>query len=72
MSEKTTNKPQRFIEAAEHESEAKRLRKAEKDFWNEVEERLAEVKERFSLVEKEKRNDFSRGAGVSPARFLCI
>lgn len=37
--------------AAKLEAEAKAMRRAEKAFWTEVEDRLDEVKEHFSLVD---------------------
>ena len=48
MSEKLTKREQ---EAFDLEAKAKAIRKAEKAFWTEVEERLEEVKKRFHLVE---------------------
>lgn len=39
-------------EAADLEAKAKAIRRAEKAFWSEVEERLDEVKERFGMSDK--------------------
>lgn len=36
-------------EASEMEAKAKALRRAEKAFWEEVEQRLSEIKKRFNL-----------------------
>ncbi len=49
MAEKRTK---RELEAADLEAKAKAIRRAEKAFWNEVEERLDEVKDRFGLSDK--------------------
>ena len=48
MSERT----KREIEASELEAKAKAIRRAEKAFWVEVEERLDEVKRRFDVSDK--------------------
>lgn len=40
-------KTKRELEAAAHEAKAKAIRRAERAFWAEVEERLEEVKEKF-------------------------
>ena len=49
MSETRTK---RELEAAKLEAEAKAIRRAEKAFWSEVEERLPEVKKRFCMSDK--------------------
>ncbi len=45
----TEEKSQRELKAAKYEAEAKALRRAEKAFWIEAEERLEEVKKKFKL-----------------------
>lgn len=45
-------KTKRAREAAALEAKAKALRREEKAFWDEVEERLDEVKARFNLSDK--------------------
>lgn len=42
----------RMEQAADFEAKAKAIRRAEKAFWAEVEQRLPEVKKRFNLTEK--------------------
>ncbi len=60
----TQNKRQ--IEAAKLEAQAKAIRRAEKAFWNEVEERLDEVKERFDLTDRESDAGLDGVSGQSP------
>lgn len=46
------NRTKREREAADLEAKAKAIRRQEKAFWSEVEERLDEVKERFGMSDK--------------------
>ena len=46
------NRTKREREAADLEAKAKAIRRQEKAFWAEVEERLDEVKERFGMSDK--------------------
>ena len=45
-------KSKRAVEAAELEAKAKTLRRAEKAFWDEVNERLPEIQNRFNMSDK--------------------
>ncbi len=42
----------REIEASKLEAEAKAMRRAEKAFWSEVEERMDEIREHFDMSDK--------------------
>ena len=47
-----SNKSNRELKASELEAEAKRLRRSEKEFWNEVEGRRDEVLSRIRVSDK--------------------
>lgn len=74
MENKNTTKQQdkkpksRLEQAADFDAKAKAMRRAEKAFWEEVENRLPEVKERFDLESKTK-SDFHKPAESAASSF---
>ncbi len=61
-------KSKRAEEAAELEAKAKSLRRAEKAFWDEVDERLPEIQNRFNMSDRFEEICRTYGANTDKAK----